>query len=793
MQGFWRDFGYAARIVRRTGGSSFAVILILALGIGTSTAVASIVDSILFRAVPYPDPERLYAISLIASEPGGRVATTSPSLEEVRQWRSSTSVARIAAWRFGTAVTVEDGSHLERIEPLHVRQVTQAYFELLGIRPHLGRSFAAGDVAGDASHVVLLGNAYWRGRYGSDPAVIGRVIQIQGEPTEIVGVLPPGFFQGERERLVHFWTPLRLSSADRFERDTRLHVEARLREGVAVAAAADELEELTRRLVTEGGGLTAARVDLTSFVEAARLHVNFWNVRILWAAGVAILVLACTNVVSVLLTRGASRVQELSVRASLGASHHALFRQVFAESVLLSIMAGAVAMPVAWLCLELIMGNTAGMVPVNVHPTLDTRTVLSGVAVTIAVCAAIGWLPALRQSRARGSDLVRPAVVLAGVLSARRSKVLIGIQVGVAVALLNCAGLLVRTVHALTTIEPGFDAGAVLVDVSPLNEGDRRNATEYFPALLTQIRAQPWVEAAGAVDRIGAGRIRQSASAIGRTVPVSVRRVVPGYFEALGVPLRQGSLPDARAPLPTGAVISEGLARRLFEDGSALGAVLGLNGTAIEIRAIVADVNHGAPRGSTQDEVYLTSTRTYVANPTLVIRPRITAPEVANELQRLAAGFSPRLLIEDVRTVRDEMWSFEAVGVKSQQARLLSALSGAAVLLATIGVFGATATATARRAREIGVRLALGETPSRAVRRVVGATMEAVFGGVLLGAVATIPASGLVAGLLVGTSRFDPFTLVAVACAISALALIAAWLAARPLSRMDPATILRAQ
>jgi predicted permease len=786
-------------LLRRDRLFAVAAVSILAVGLGAAVAVLSIADVVFFRPVPHPNPEGLFEIVLEARSTEGTVERTSPSIGEVRHWVSTThAFSHLAAWQFGTALVIDDGQRQERVSAFNIRQVTERYFDMLGVGPHVGRTFTIADMADGAEHVVMLGHGYWQRRYGGDPGAVGRLITLQRERTRIVGVLPAGFYDGERlTDSVELWLPLRRSRFGQFGRDTSLYVTGRLRPGGDVTAAARELTEATNRLSEETGALPPAAAHLTPFAEAARLHVNFWNLGLLSWAVAMILALGCVNIASLLLARSIVRSKELMIRTSLGATRFRLFRLMLAESLLLSVLGGALGVVLAWFSVNLIVANVVALLPVNTEAVLGWRVLALAAGLAIMVGALVGWVPALRLARVNGAGLIHSDRMPVTQLSGRTGRWLVGIQVALAIVLLNCAGVMLRSVMGLLTTDPGFDPDrSVIVRVSAIDPAIAEKTAQYLPALLQSVRDLPHVEAAGVVDRTSGGYMRQTASAGGRTVPVSVRRVVPGFFEALGVPLRRGRLPVAPdlAPDAPRAVISEALANDLFPGRSAVGDLVQVGGVRPEIVGVVDDVNFAAPYGSAQPEVYLVTGQAYAGyGPALIVRPRGGSLTLAENIRKQVDAVAPGLIVDGVQTFREHLWSFDAVGVRRQQTTMLVVFAGVALLLALVGVFGITLNVVARRAPEVAVRLALGETPAGAVRLVVTDTMKGVGAGVFMGFAATIPASRLVEGLLFQVSPVDAPTLAAVAAAMATAALAAAWLPSRQMSRMAPGAILKAE
>ena len=805
METVLQDVRYGVRLLVRHRGFSMIAILTLAVGIGASTALFSVIEAALLRPLPYPHPEELVEV-LVSETSRGEPSLIGPSPADIRAWRESGRIfAHVGAGRVtGFVPRVVDAGIPERVI---VGDLSEDFLEVFGVTPLLGRSVQIEDVRKGAPAVVLLGHAYWQSHFGGAPDVLGRVIRIwpmqigpgsiAAVPATIVGVLPAGFY---RETAV--WQPTQISAERTNWRGSGTPVNARLRPGVTFAQAERELAELAKTIPSgpgPGHGVDL-HVKLTSMYENETSGSRKTLTSLAYAVGL-ILLIACVNVAGLLLARGAIREPELAIRASIGAARGRLVRQLLTESLILSCAGGLVGVILAWASLGALVAIIPMSLPAN-SPAALNLTVLTFAAILSVVSSVVfGLAPALRISRARmGAQLANAGRRHGSALSRRGGQLLIAAEVALAVMLLAGAGLMVRSFARLAVVDVGFDPSAVLTfEVEPLETTASVRQT-YYPALLDAVRRLPELAAAGAVDSLPMrdGYTVMFIKGDDRS-NVAMKQVLPGYFEALGQPLKLGRLPtesDRTSAEPI-VVVNEDVARRYFPSGSPVGRFLETNDPSEAPRRIigvVGNVRMFGPEQDAQSEAYLVYGKpgSQDAQPLrIVLRPRPSAVLSADRLRQIAEAVGPRVLVGRLRSGTDDL--SEMVTTPRHRTLLLSLLGGLGMLLTLVGIFSMTAYAVTRRTQEIGIRMAFGASPADVVRTMVRDAAWPAFLGLFVGIAAAFYATRIVASFLFNTTPHDPGTFAAVAMLMSVAALVAAWLPARRAARVDPVIALRAE
>jgi len=799
------DVRYALRMLRRTPVFTFTALATLALGIGANTAIFSIIDAAVLRPLPYPNPDRLVEVVVqqrqqtrtisigpegSVVEPAGHILSLTPSIDDVRDWRTYSQVfSDVAMWRKRAAPAVFDGTWPERV---NVASVSEGFLGVFGVAPALGRGIVADDVREGAPAVALLGYGFWRSRFGGDPAVIGRTIRLDDKAATIVGVLPASFY---RESQV--WRPFSIQSKYSALRGSGASVYGRLRAGIGIDQARGTLTELTARLDRSRGrpGNTAVRLNSLYRQTVAGYRDT---TKMLAAAVALILVIACANVAGLLLARGTARRPELAIRASIGAGRARLVRQLLTESVVLAAAGGGAGVLLARLSLDTLVANIPMSLPSNSPVALNSHVLMFAAALSLATSLAFGLVPALRLSAgARVSDALSHAAVRQGsILSRRGGQTLIAVEIALAVVLLAGSALMIRSFARLLAVDLGFDPAAVLaMDVVPVSR-DRAVQETYYPALVRSLRDLPGVAAVGATDGVPlVGGVTVLRAAVnGEWMPLMTHQVLPGYFEAIGVPLKAGRLPtDAeRAATPPAAVLSERSAAEMFGSASrAVGRLFQANNMTFQVVGVVGSVRNDGPSMPPQSEAFLPFGSLPSHPLTIVVRPRRGAAAIGQQLREVAQSLGTRVVVERIRS-GSELYG-ETVAEQRQRTVLLGLFGGLGLLLALVGVFGVTAYAVARRTREIGVRMALGAGPGAVVRSMLRDSLWPTVVGIGVGLAASVAATRVIASFLFETRPTDPGSLAAAAVALALAAFLAAFVPARRAARVDPVTVLRAE
>jgi putative ABC transport system permease protein len=795
------DLKGGVRQLFRQRGSSTIAILTLALAIGASTALLSVVDATMLRPLPYPDPEQLVSMNPVETRPDGSVSRATASMEDVRFWQQQTDIfSHAAGWGTAFRGRVLDGPEPERISVLNI---TEDYLPMHGVAPIAGRGFSRDDTDPGTPLVALLGYGYWQTRYaGRD--VLGETIRLDAEVATIVGVLPAWFNADTPVCL-----PLRVPSTEFGRRGTgRVSAYARLRPDVTIDQARERLAARMAEWSPSGGGVRPREgvnsANITSRLDAA-MASSRTTITVLASAVGLILLLACVNVGGLLLARGGARQGELAVRASMGAGRWRLIRQLLTESAVLAVPGAALGVLVAWLSLDALVANIPMRLPSNAPVTLNVSVLLATAALLVPTVLLFGLLPAIRLSRVHlGTVLARAGRQRASSLSRRASQALIAAEVALAVVLVAGAGLMIRSFARLVDVDLGFNPRQLLtMNVLPLDASPEAQ-TAFYTALLHRVRTVPGVESAGIVDNFSLQGVTSfsSVQTSGKPVFTTIFRATPGYLETIGATLQDGRFPtDAEyASEARVAVINESAARAMFPDGPAVGRELTRTGPTpqpLTVVGVFRDIRHNgalSPARRNPEQVFFPLDLTkYDATTamTVVMRVSDTASDLPNRLRQAAQSIGPRVLVESIET--GEALFGESVLTPRRRLVLLGLLGSLGLILALVGVFGMTAYAVARRTAEIGVRMAFGARPGQVVRTMTRDSAVPVAIGAIAGVGAALLATRLIESFLFETSPRDPLTLAAVAVTLAVTGCLAALVPAFRAARVDPALSLRAE
>ncbi len=802
------DLRRAFRALRRAPGFVLLVILPLALGIGATTAIFSAVHGVLLRPLAYRDPERLVTVDhLYPSLKGLEAGVSAPGFVDYRdRTRSFARAAVEAYWQPNLTGAGEP-------ERLVGSRVSGDYFAALGVGAALGRALRADEDAPGREQVVVLSDGFWRRRFGGDPRALGRTLVLDGRPHEVVGVMPPGFADPFSPR-VELWRPLALTPEQLAGGRTNewLTLVARLRPGVDVDAARTELRTLAEQL---------KRADPASYPVDWSLKVtplrdkNTGRVRpallVLLGAVGFVLLIAAANVANLLLARGAGRAREVAVRTALGARRAHVVRQLLAESVLLSSAAGVLGAGLAVAGVRALAALAPAALPAG-SVRVDAPVLGFALAVSVATGLLFGLAPAAQASRFALAAVLREggrgAVGDRAAHLVRRG--LVVAEVALALMLLTGAGLLTRSFARLQGVDPGFDARGVLTLTLALPEAKYATDAQrraFFDALLPRVAAAPGVRAVGAVSDIpfGPGGGTSSFAVEGYQPPPGqpgpwgdFRVATPGYFEALRIPLRRGRLfaePDGPGARPV-AVVDEELARRYWPGQDPIGKRVAVSasddGTPrwIEVVGVVGHAKQDGLDSDARVQLYLPFAQAADRSQLSLAVRGAGDPERLLPLVREAVRAVDRdQPVADARTLAARVDA--SVGPRRLSATLLGLFAALALVMACLGLYGVMTYMVAQRAREMGVRLALGAARGTVLALVLrqGLTLAGVGGAV--GLVGALALSRLLRSQLYGVRAADPVTLVAVVALLGGVAFLATLVPARRATRVAPATALR--
>ena len=807
MSALVQDLRHALRGLRQAPGFAAIAVLTLGLGIGANTAVFSVLDAVLLRPLPYPRPDRL--VTLWERERGGTTQNTSFAtfLDWQSRCRSLASLAVLSYW----TPTVSGAGTPERLEGL---RVSRDFFRTLGVRPALGRDFLAEEDVRGKNHVAVLSWGLWQRRFGGDPHLLGKTIVLTGTPYVLVGVLPRGLeslFSTNVYKPAEIWAPLGydpgLPQACRTCR--HLRAVARLRPGVSLAQASRELDAVSRTLAAEhprdyerpGAAVIPLAENLVGDYRRA-----LW---MLMGAVALVLAIACANVTSLLLARSQGRRGEMAVRAALGAGRMRLVRQLLTESALLHLLGGALGALLAAAGVSALLRATPPNVPRLGAVAIDGRVLAVTFAVSLATGIAFGLVPAVRGS---GAEL-RAALAAAGAGAGgggrrlRFGSLLVIADVALALTLAIGAGLMLQTLVRLLAVDPGFDTRRLIaaeISTSGPRYAEDAKVVAFYQRALERVRSLPGVEAAAVTSQLPLGgnfdgygiRVEGNPAAAGEAelVPAQRYAVSPGYLLTLRIPLLAGRDLTARdqAGSPPVVLVNRAFARRVWPGREALGRRIQMGGPDAPWRTVVGvvgDVRHLGLDAPPEMQVYLPEPQFVDSAMVLVVRAAADPRPLAAAVRRAVWEIDGERPVENVATMDEVMRVSLARRLLSL--RLLAVFAGIAVLLAMVGVYGVLSHSVAARTREIGLRMALGATPSGIVALVVGAGARQVAAGLVLGTGLALALTRFLSGLLFGVTAQDPATYACLALLLAAVALLAAFLPARQAARLDPAAAAR--
>jgi predicted permease len=800
METIVQDLKYGARLLIRQPGFSLVAILTLALGIGVTTAITSVIDAALLHPLPYPKPEELVHLTVSIPRPDrpipSRYGLSALDVETIRQ--SENPPVDIARWDTADQM-IADGLQPERLRGY---EIDAHYLGIFGVMPHRGRGIQEADTVEGAPRVVVISYGYWQTRFAGKDDAIGQRLRLDNETYEIVGVLPPGFY-----RTTPLWLPLRTSAAMHAKRGSGVSNYARMRSGLTVEQASSELTRILSGIKEDG---TAPPAGWFVYIETllARNTYGYWTTgNILLGAAGLILLIACVNVAGLLLARGATRMHEVAIRASIGAGRMRLVRQFLTESLLLAAAGTAVGLLLAWWTLDVLVRNIPLPVSTNAPASLNPRVLGFSVVLTLVTGVLFGLAPALRLSRVRVSGaLARGNRRSGAALSRRGGRWLIGVEVALALVLVTGAALMIKSFNRMMSVDLGFrPASFVTLQASP-SEFKAPVFASYYTNLVNTIRQWPDVEAVGAVNHLplmGTSQYGRITTDAGKAVSLTIRRMTAGYFEALGIQPVQGRLPTP-AEYASGrhvAVVNQRAVNQLFPEGPPVGRVITLGNQPVEVIGVVPDLrNQGADDrnlpASMRESVELFAM--YQPAPgdrpepmVVVVRPRTNSAALIERLRLAAENAGPRTIIDRIRT--GEEWLDATIVTPRRRTVLLSLLGGLGLLLTLIGVFGMTAYAVARRTQEIGVRMAFGASARDVVREMVRDAAWPVAIGLAVGLVGAWSATRVISTFLFDTTPTDVPAFAAAAALLALAALVAVWIPARRAAYVDPVTSLRSE
>ena len=792
---------------RISPGFTTAAVLMLALGIGATTAIFSFVDAVMLRPLPFADAERI--LNVWEKPPGAE--RNGISTLNFLDWKKQNTVFTAMAAQTWGSVTLT-GSDV----PIELRdgKVSAPYFEIFGVKPMLGRTFASDDDELGKEHKVVLSNRVWQSRFGSDASIVGRDIRLNGAPYTVIGVLPPGMFDREWQDV---WTPLAFTPKQ-MTRDYHWMISwARLKPGVTLEQAREQMKAIAAGIEhdypksNKGWGATVDRYQ--DRLVGDRLRTSLL---VLLAAVGAVLLISCVNLANLLLVRGAAREREIAVRSALGAGRARLVRQFLTESVMLAAFGGAAGVAIGWgLMMGLKRWIPTDLLPAEADVQLNGQVLLFAAAIVIVTGILFGIAPALHSSATdlAGSLKEGGRGSSAGASRARVRNILAVSEIALAFILLSSAALLIRSFYRLQQVDPGFDSTNVITMRLPMTTDqypDTPRIVSYVGQVLQSIQAVPGVH-----DTAETSALPLQGWSDGMPFQVEGRPFVdvanrpscgfktvsPSYLSALRMRLVKGrwlAESDAAGSVPV-TVINESMAKRYFKNEDPMGKRIRIEqivpgqpalGPEIpwQVVGVVADEKAFSLDGSSAG-LYVSYKQSANYSPSLVVRGAMDPEHLAKSIEAAIRQVNKNQAIDDVKTL--ERIKSDSLGPNRLRTTMLGAFAGLALLLAAIGVYGVISYSVTQRTHEIGVRAALGASRWDQLRLVLKNGMGLTAAGLAIGLVGALSVTRLMSSLLFGISPYDVWTLAIVSGVMVLVAGAACYIPAHRAASVDPLVALR--
>lgn len=808
MNTLWQDLRYGVHMLWKRPGFTLVAVLALALGIGANTFIFSVVNALLLRPLPFPQSERI--TSILVKDPESGQLYSSHSLPNFQDIRDQNQVFDQVAALSMTTEFLHSGDEPERLRGANV---SADLFPLLGVKPHIGRTFSREEEESGDGRLIVLSYDLWRRRFNGDQNIVGQNLLLGSRPATVLGVMPQGFKFPVGARQLDFWMPLIASIPPAFRGGrgaVYLGVFARLKPNVTMAQAQAEMNTIATRLATQypdvNTGLnivpTSTHERLVGKIRPALL--------VLLGAVVLVLLIACANVANLLLARASARQKEIAIRTAIGATRWRVIRQLLTESLLLSFLGGAAGVLLAFWAIELLAAANPANLPRVSEIAVDKSVLLFAIGLTTVTGLLAGLAPALQASRSDLNEALKDSMreSSGGIKRNRTRSVLVISEIALSLILLVGATLLFQSIRRLLDVSPGFEPNNVLVaDISVSDEKypepERRAA--FFNEALERIAALPGVESA-AVGRplpLSGSFESYTFDIVGRPPfppgqqPVSARRVIsPDYFRAMGTPVLKGRAFGVQdhGKAPAVVIVNETFARGFFPGEEAVGKRIlpgeGRKSVAREIVGVVGDIRHAGLDVEPEPEYYVPYEQVSVSDLTLVTRTTAANPtNISAAIREVIRSMDREQPVYNVRPMTQLV--DESVAQRRFNMVLLSGFALLALVLASIGIYGVMSYSVAQRTREIGVRIALGAQSRDVLKLVLFQALALTAAGLALGLMGAAALTRFLVTLLFEVKPTDPTTFAIVSIVLGTVALAACIIPARRALKVDPMVALR--
>ncbi len=804
------DFRYALRALGRNPGYAAVVILILAAGIGANTAMFSIIDGVLLRALPFHEPEQLYAIQEAVPKFANIAADFPVNALHFQEWRKRWTSAEQIALLDGLTFTLTSGGEPERVS---AARISANMFPMLGVQPQLGRGFVEEEDQRGRDQVVLLSDALWRRRFHGDPKVLGQKVLLNDKPYEVVGVMPAGLKMPRLSQLQNMhindadpelWKPLGLTEDDlEVMGNFNFGCLVRLKKGVVASRALDELNALEADIIRDLPEKLELRAHMSP-LQAQMTGRSRKGLLLLLSAVGAVLLIVCVNIANLMLARATGRRREFAIRAAVGASTRRLLRQMLTESLVVAAIGGALGIAIAYGALNLILTNAPDVARLN-EVRIDGRVLAVACGLTLLSAMLFGMLPAWRSSRIDPQEGMRSSSRSATESrhSGRMRTVLVALEVGLSTVCLAAAGLLLNSFVRLTHVDKGFDTERVMnVELylagTRYSTGEKRS--EFLHKALDAVGPLPGVTAVGVVNMLpltGEGNnnllvVEGVTGPLWERPLVDMRTVNGDYFHTMGIALRSGRVFTEGDRTHGVAIVGESTARKVWPGENPIGKKVRFgetNAPMMEVIGVAGDVRGNGLQKAPEQVVYLPYWYRGRSAMSLVVRtgmdPKAIAGAVRAELRKL----DPELPVPQFKTMQDIVSA--SVAERKFQLSLVLVFAGIALVLACLGIFGVVSYTVAQRRGEMGIRLALGATSGNLRTLVVRQGLAPVVIGLAGGIGGALALGRVMEGMLFGVRAYDPSTLLGVSLLLIGVAAAACYIPAVRVSRADPLSALR--
>ena len=812
METLLQDVRFGVRRLLKSKGFSLVAILSLALGIGANAAIFSLVNLVLFRPLPVPNPEQIVSVSAVGKE-GAMAAHSYLNYVDLRD--RNNVLSGLLAYRFAPMSLSRNGNN----EIIYGYLTSGNYFELLGVQAALGRLFTPDDDRTPGAHpVAVLSHASWQKRFGANPNIVGQTMLLNNHSYTIIGVAPPRFNGTEIVFAPELWVPMMMlpqiepGSKQLEQRDnSSSYCIGRLKPGVTLAQAEQSLSNLMTQLgreypdANEGKGVMVTPPGLI-FPTVRTPFIGFAGVLMLTV--VLVLLIACTNLAGLLLARATGRRKEIAIRLSLGASRAQLVRQLLTESLLLALVGGIVGVLLAVWLVDLVLAFKPPVsFPLLLDLQLDWRVLGFTVVLSVLTGALFGLLPALQATKPELVPALKDETALGGYRRSRLRSTLVVAQVALSLVLLVAAGLVVRSLQHVQVMSPGFNPDHMVTMTMSLSlQGyDDAKGRQFQQQAIERIRNLPGVKAAASTNSLPLSLNTSDTSifsegappARGAQAPNALNtRVSAGYFETMEIPLSAGRVftEHDKEDTPRVAVINETFARRFWPGQDAVGKRFrtgNINGPLIEVAGVVKDGKYFSLGEEPKPFFYLPVRQSYDDQTTLIARtvndPHATLAAMRNEVLKL----NPAMPFSDVKTMPEHL-SLSLFPLRIG-ASVVGSFGLLALLLAAIGIYGVMAFAVSQRTREIGIRMALGAQGRDVLGLIIKQGVTLLLVGLGIGLAGALLATRLMTSVLYGVSRTDMITFVSVTALLGVVVLLACWVPARRATKVDPLIALRCE